>query len=305
MSERWVGVDWGTTNLRAWVLDESNEPVASVSSDQGAASLVGDQFESVLLSLLGEHLPSDQSVDVYCCGMVGSRQGWVEASYRMTPAGLLPDTPDMTTFDAADGRLRIHIVPGVAQDSPPDVMRGEETQVAGCLESSSFSDAVYCLPGTHSKWVQADREGISHFKTFPTGELFALLSQQSILRHSMGEASVSGDTQVFLDAVHQATEKPGQFLSELFPMRAADLLGQNAQPAAREYLSGLLIGLELANARDLFSGLPVTLIGADALAERYRLALESLDVTAKTVDGGACVRAGLIATRQHAGGNRS
>lgn len=305
MSERWVGVDWGTTNFRAWVLDDANEPLASVSSDQGAASLVGEQFESVLLSLLGEHLPADQSVDVYCCGMVGSRQGWVEAGYRMTPGGLLPEATDMTLFDAADGRFRIHIIPGVAQGSPPDVMRGEETQVAGCLHASLHTDAVYCLPGTHSKWVQADRDGISHFKTFPTGELFALLSQQSILRHSMSEASVPSDIQVFLNAVKQAVEQPGRFLSELFPIRAADLLGQDSHPEAREYLSGLLIGLELANARSLFNNHPVTLIGADTLAERYRLALESLNVKAMTEDGGACVRAGLIATRQHVGGNRS
>lgn len=297
MSGHWIGVDWGTTNLRAWIFDETDALCASFESEQGAALLSGTQFESVLLSLIGEQLPSQQEIDVFCCGMVGSRQGWVEASYRMVPTGLLPEPSDLKTFDAASGRLKVHIVPGVAQMSPSDVMRGEETQIAGYFAATERADTALCLPGTHSKWVLADHNGLKGFKTYPTGELFALLSQQSILRHSMNEGPTNQSS--FSAAVKESMEFPERFLSALFPIRAAGLLESNPEVSGRDYLSGLLIGLELVNARDFLDGRPVAVVGADALSELYRSALVIAGIDAELVDGGEMVRTGLIATRQH------
>ena len=303
MSGHWIGVDWGTTNLRAWIFDDNNTPCASFTSEQGASLLTGAEFESVLLSLIGEQLPAQPQVDVFCCGMVGSRQGWVEADYRMVPTGLLPDPSQLKTFDAASGRLKVHIVPGVAQCSPSDVMRGEETQIAGFFAATQRSDTALCLPGTHSKWVRADSGGIKHFKTYPTGELFALLSTQSILRHSMKEGPA--DSSSFSAAVQESMEFPERFLSELFPIRAVELLGSSAGVSGRDRLSGLLIGLELVNARDFLDGRPVAVIGADTLSELYRSALAIAGIDAELLDGGEMVRTGLIATRQHYKGKQT
>ncbi len=300
MSEHWVGVDWGTSNLRAWIFDENDAPCASLASDQGAGSLSSEQFEAVLLSLIEDQLPAGKQIDVFCCGMAGSRQGWVEADYRMVPTRVLPEPSEMKIFDAAAGRLKVHIVPGVAQLSPSDVMRGEETQIAGFLAARQDADSALCLPGTHSKWVRADREGFRHFKTYPTGELFALLSKQSILRHSMQDGPT--DQKAFSEAVIESVDSPGRFLSALFPIRAEDLLGATEGHSARDRLSGLLIGLELANAREFMDRRAITVIGADALSERYLSALSIIGISAELMDGAEMVRAGLIATRKQCQG---
>lgn len=296
MSATWIGVDWGTTHLRAWVLDEGGAPVKTLQSDKGAGTLTSDGFEHALTDLMGEYLPELGQIDVICCGMVGAQQGWVPVPYRTTPAPHTPAAAEVVHFAAAAGRMNISILPGIAQSDPPDVMRGEETQIAGFFAQHGGQRSALCCPGTHSKWVIADAERIETFKTFPTGELFALLSRQSILRHSVRCNAM--DRSAFLQGVKDAAAKPDQLVGQLFPLRAMDLLGQAKTATAAGRLSGLLIGTELANARPFWADQPVTVIGAGALAELYVAALSVLGVSAQSFEGDPLVRAGLTQARQ-------
>src|SRR5207253_2700905 len=107
-------------------------------------------------------------------GMIGARQGWVEAPYAQCPAGLPEIASAIVTIEARTlGALGL--VPGVRVDYPdgaPDVMRGEETQILGALTAMARSDGVFVLPGTHSKWARIKAGRIESFATYMTGEIF-------------------------------------------------------------------------------------------------------------------------------------
>src|SRR5690606_25265045 len=143
---------------------------------------------------------------VIICGMAGARQGWCEAEYRETPC--VPVEPGSAmAVPSGDCRLSVLIVPGLAQREPPDVMRGEETQLAGLAASINSDQFVACLPGTHSKWPNVADGDVVNFRTFMTGVLFSLLCKQSILRPSIGP-EVGQDARAFLDGVHTMLADP-------------------------------------------------------------------------------------------------
>jgi 2-dehydro-3-deoxygalactonokinase len=202
----------------------------------------------------------------------------------------------MQQVATSDPRLAVSIVHGLSQTAPADVMRGEETQIAGLLGLEPGFTGVACLPGTHSKWAQIEAGRVVSFRTFMTGELFALLAKQSVLRHSMAE---SEDLQgsAFDDAVRDIAEHPVDLSSLLFGIRAAGLVGNAGEIDARSRLSGLLIGSELAAMRQGWLTSDVVLIGADQLADRYARALQALGGRARSVDAQSCTLAGLVAAR--------
>ena len=221
--------------------------------------------------------------------MVGAREGWLEAPYVATPCAP-PSGQAAVPPHSTDPRLSVQILPGVKQMSPPDVMRGEETQIAGVLRSQPEFDGILCLPGTHTKWVHISAGEIVSFQTCMTGEMFALLSHQSVLRHSF--TSIGWDQDSFLAAVTDAMDRPQAFAAQLFGLRAAVLLQDTPAAAGRARLSGLLIGLELAGTRPYWLGRHVAILGADAVATHYRIALaeqgiqaEMLEVTNLTLAG--------------------
>jgi len=178
----WIAADWGTSNLRVWGFDGRGRVLNEASSALGMSKLKPDEFESALLSVVGGWLIDDLTVDVFACGMVGAKQGWIEVPY-----GAVPCKPTTATIQVAtkDPRLRVHILAGLCQAAPSDVMRGEETQIAGLLSENTGLTGIVCLPGTHSKWVQIKNGNINAFQTFMTGELFAAFKESTILRHSM------------------------------------------------------------------------------------------------------------------------
>ncbi len=288
----WIAVDWGTSNLRAWVFGPDHQLIANVSSDDGMGQLAPDQFEPALLALIGEYLASDVQTPVICCGMVGARQGWVEAPYAPTPckpAGIARAVRPLVN----DNRLDVHVLPGVSQAKPSDVMRGEETQIAGFLARFPDFGGVVCLAGTHTKWAHISAGEIVSFQTFMTGELFSLLSRQSVLRHSLGDDGWDGDA--FEDAVNDAMSFPAKVSARLFSLRAAALLQGNSPSGTRASLSGLLIGLELAGARALWLGQDVVIAGPEELSERYKSALELQGLLPLLVPGEGLTLAGLAA----------
>ena len=146
-------------------------------------TLTADGFEPAFIDLVGDWIGDDTTV--IACGMVGARQGWAEAAYRPCPCPP-PGLAEATRVTARDARLDVFVLPGVRQDTPPDVMRGEETQIAGFLAGRPDFDGVLCLPGTHAKWVRISAGEIVSFQTFMTGEMYQLLASQSVLTRSLG-----------------------------------------------------------------------------------------------------------------------
>jgi 2-dehydro-3-deoxygalactonokinase len=292
MKPDWIAVDWGTSNLRVWAMGPAGV-LDQATSDDGMGKLTREEFEPALLRLIAPWLGPDR-MPVIACGMVGSRQGWFEAPYRTVPCTPL-DRQAMVMVPTVDSRLQMMIAPGLKQMSPADVMRGEETQIAGALALRPGFDGVLCLPGTHAKWVQVSAGEVVSFQTYMTGEMFALLSTQSVLRHGM---SGEGDDDAAFDAgLSDALSRPEKIAARLFSLRAEGLIGGLSPVAAKSRLSGLLIGIELAAARPYWLGQDVAIIGATALASRYAHALQLQGVTATAIPATDCTVAGLTSLR--------
>ena len=291
----WIAVDWGTSHLRAWAMSERDEVLSEARSDRGMGRLAPHEFEPALLDLVDPWL--GDLTEVLACGMVGSRQGWTEAPYVAVPCKPLDIVP--VTAPTRDPRLHLRIVPGVKQDTPADVMRGEETQIAGWLSRAPGFDGVLCLPGTHTKWVEISAGEIVSFRSFMTGELYASLSEHTVLRHSLGEG---WNDAAFAEAVGETLSRPETLAARLFAIRAEGLLRGPDPAAATARLSGLLIGAELAGARPWWLGRDIAVIGSDRTTAVYGAALEQQGLAPRILDGSEMTRAGLAAFhRLHAG----
>lgn len=288
MRPDWIAVDWGTSNLRAWAMHGA-EILAGASSDDGMGKLKRAEFEPALLRLIEPWLLAD-AMPVVACGMVGSRQGWHEAPYRSVPC--TPIEPGaLVRVPTLDSRISMNIAPGLKQTTPADVMRGEETQIAGGLALLPDFDGVFCLPGTHSKWAHISAGEVVSFQTYMTGELFALLSTQSVLRHSL--TAEGWDDAAFDQGVDEAISRPEKISARLFTLRAEGLIAGLSANAARARLSGLLIGIELAAARPYWLGQRVVLIGSDKLTATYSRALGILGLASQRLDATTCTLSGL------------
>ena len=270
----WIAVDWGTSQLRAWAMSASGTILDSAHSDRGMGQLSPPDFEPALRDLIVGWV--NGPIDVIACGMAGARQGWTDAGYHSVPS-----KPIQTPFASAPttgSDLRVHIVPGISQNDPADVMRGEETQIAGFLSLNPNWDGVICLPGTHTKWVHVSAEEIVSFQTVMTGDLFAAISLHTVLRHSL--ADDAWDDASFLEGLDQAMARPERLAARLFSLRAEDLLRGLPSDKARSRLSGLLIGSELAATKPYWLGQQVAVIGNDHLSAAYRTALQTQSVPA-------------------------
>jgi 2-dehydro-3-deoxygalactonokinase len=287
----WIAVDWGTSNLRVWGLNADSQVVAEASSDQGMARLDRSGFEPALLALTNDWLPQGRQTPVIACGMVGARQGWVEVPYRQTPCKpVVFDTVGRP--DARDPRLSVFVLAGIKQIEPaPDVMRGEETQIAGFLSEDPQFEGVLCLPGTHTKWVRINAGDIVHFRTFMTGELFNLLSAHSVLRHSLdGKGS---DRIEFAASVEAMAAEAAGLAARLFSIRAQSLVSEFSPATANARLSGLLIGAELAAAKDDWCNQTLTIVGNGPQSELYAEGLRVLGQAPRIVDASHVTLTGL------------
>jgi len=283
----WIAVDWGTSNMRAWAMSASGTMLAEATSDQGMGQLKRDGFEPALLAAVSDWI--DGPTTVIACGMVGSRQGWIEAPYAAVPCGTLPK--GLVQAPTAHPDLSVHVIPGIKQTNPADVMRGEETQVSGFLARNPGWDGVICLPGTHTKWVHISADEVVSFQTFMTGELFDTISRQTVLRHSI--AADGWDDGAFAEGLDMSLSRPERLAARLFSLRANGLLNNLSGDAARAQLSGLLIGAELAAAKPYWLGQHIAVIGDSGLSKRYVSALATQSVPATQVNASAITLAGL------------
>ncbi|WP_303504367.1 2-dehydro-3-deoxygalactonokinase [Pacificibacter sp. 1_MG-2023] len=265
----WIAVDWGSSNLRIWAMGSNGAVIERITSDQGMLGLTKDQYEPVLMAHIEPWL-GDAPMPVIACGMVGSRQGWIEAPYETVP---VRPASQVVTVQTCDPRIDVRVIAGLQQLEPADVMRGEETQIAGYLAQNPRYSGVLCLPGTHSKWVAIDSGKITSFQTVLTGELFDLLAEKSILRHSIGAWNEAS----FLQAITQSAQAPEALLTGLFGLRASQLLHGDDTGKAR--LSGMVIGTELGATKAFWQGKDTVIIGAGELARLYGAALSKLGAT--------------------------
>lgn len=288
-----VAVDWGTSSFRLWLVDRTGDVLAERRSDEGMMAAAKTGFPGVLQSHLAA-VRAPEHVPVLVCGMAGAKTGWVEAGYVDTPA---PLSAILKQAARVPGEARdIRILPGIAQrdTKAPDVMRGEETQLLGALGLDAAGEALVCMPGTHSKWVRVKNGTVEHFSTFMTGELFSVVSRETILALAVAGADGAEDVASFKAAVKAGYEAPAFAANLLFGARSRQLLFGGTPAAARETLSGTLIGVELA--AGLSGSVPkagITLIASGRLAMLYRLAFDALKVDVNPIDADEAVRRGL------------
>lgn len=291
----WIAVDWGTSNMRAWAMS-GDRVIAATSTGEGMGGLSRDAFEPALLAAVAPWLEAGRRTPVIACGMIGARQGWVEAPYVAVPS--IPLQPgNMPAIETTDPRIAVTIIHGLCQTAPADVMRGEETQIAGLLADEPDFDGLACLPGTHTKWAALRGGRVEQFRTFMTGEVFGLLARHSILRHSIADADGS-DLDAFDAAVRDGAGDAAGIGAHLFSIRASGLLGGSPPDAARSRLSGLLIGMEVVAMQPAAGRGTVAIIGQDGLAGLYARAMELLGGSARVVDAERCTLAGLAAARR-------
>ena len=270
-----IAIDWGGSSLRAYRLDDQGVVRERRRGNEGALACNG-RFGKVLGALMADW---DDPL-VVMAGMVGARGGWIEVPYVRCPADLAALAAGMLRLDAsrespALAQRTLWCVPGMADRSMPagDVMRGEETQIAGLVDTLGDGAHTLCLPGTHSKWVQVRDGAIVHLSTAMTGEMYALLRAHSILGRGMPEGEPAFDAGAFDAGLACSRDPGGGLLHDLFGVRTALLFGRFQPQALASYLSGMLVGHELQAALAGLAG-PVHLVGNEALVERYAHALQ-------------------------------
>lgn len=256
-----LGLDWGTTSWRGYLIGHDGAVLARREADCGLTAIKDRDFAGALRGACGDWLDAWPDLPRLACGMVGSRDGWREAPYVACPADPGSLSAGLVTVDG------LHIVPGLVQPGRPDVLRGEETQILGVI-SGDDADRLLLLPGTHAKWVRVRGGRVVDFATAMTGELYALLARQSILSRTVAPDAPL-DEAAFADGVAAGHDRG---LVDLFGIRALGLLGRAGPAALAARLSGILIGAEIAAFGQDWPG-PVTVIGGAGLSHRYVTAL--------------------------------
>ncbi|MBW3560516.1 MAG: 2-dehydro-3-deoxygalactonokinase [Proteobacteria bacterium] len=288
-----LACDWGTTNLRAWTLADDGAVLHHQEFPLGVGRL---QPGEAAARFGGEVRPAmgADGLPAILCGMIGSNLGWTVVPYDRCP----------TSLEDLAGALHavapeVRIVPGVScpgVTGASDVMRGEETQILGWVSMDPARAAgrhLICHPGTHAKWALVEDGRLVRFATAMTGELFAVLRKHSVLRTD----DEPGDEAAFAEGEEAAGE--GDALSSrLFSARGRIVADGKPAGTAADYLSGLLIGAEVAGTPALLgvdAGAPVQLIGDLALCRWYRQALSLRGVSSEVCDGEEAALAGLAA----------
>jgi 2-dehydro-3-deoxygalactonokinase len=300
MSEAaFIAGDWGTSRLRLYLCDVSGHILARGEGEGASVPDCAARFGAAVAPWDKAHgiLPAVLS------GMVGSTIGWREVPYLKCPAMPAAIADAALRFEA-DGRA-IAILPGLScrgKTGAPDVMRGEETQLLGALRLHfhlAKGRHVFCLPGTHTKWAVVTDGAVTQFQTALSGELFELLRRHSVLARDSSE--VDAQSPAFALGLEFARQnRKSDLLHLLFSARSRVVTGEMAKTDAASYLSGLVLGKDIATAMALFdialfnTDSPVQMICTPALAALYGKALSTYDAKSTTIDGDRAALAGLV-----------
>ncbi|MES2119837.1 MAG: 2-dehydro-3-deoxygalactonokinase [Pseudomonadota bacterium] len=287
-SMRWadgfIGVDWGTTNRRAYRIDSAGQCATEFEDAKGVLSVPSGGFPEAVREIrdrLGD-LP------LLMAGMVGSNRGWVEAPYITTPSGV---------DELAKGLIwageREAIVPGLSYlaDDRADVMRGEEVQLLGAVAAGDVdAEGFVCHPGTHNKWCVLRQGRLHSFRTVMTGEMFSLLKEHSILSDLLGGPVEPNEA--FRAGAHRGLYEEA-LPADLFEIRARVLLGQSRKEDAASFASGLLIGADVRIGLSHPAAAEVTVMGRPELTRLYAAALDVAGRSSNELDGEKSFLAGI------------
>lgn len=297
----WVAVDWGTSNVRAWGIGADGDVHWTRESPEGMGKLQPGDYPGVLDRLVTDELEGRVTTDVLICGMAGAKQGWREAKYLEAPTRLDALLSGAVSPEGTGAKYSVRILPGICQRNGEDVMRGEETQLLGLLSMRPSYEGPVIMPGTHSKWVEIVDGRVERFQTAMTGELYEALKTATVLRHSfngdeMGPATEDG----VWTGMGAGIDNPELLTSLLFRTRAAALLSGKGADWCSGYLSGLLVGTEVASHRDWIGGGAIPVIGSARLGRIYSAAFNRLGIGAEPIDAADATLAGLKAARKGA-----
>ncbi|MDQ0314495.1 2-dehydro-3-deoxygalactonokinase [Amorphus orientalis] len=262
-----IGLDWGTTSLRAYRIAADGAVVERRETGDGILSVPTGGFEDVFRAVVGAW--AEGGLPIVASGMITSRNGWHETPYLTAPAGPADIAGGLVRYRTHGGQ-EIRFVPGVmtrGADGSPDVMRGEETQIVGAAGEADGT-IVFVLPGTHSKWAVVSDGRITGFRTFMSGEVYAALRDHTILGRLMQPGP--GSEAAFLKGCDKARSRDGRILNALFSARTLPLFGEIAETETADYLSGLVIGAEFVEALGgVPEKAPIVIASRSDLAERY------------------------------------
>ena len=282
MTTRYIVIDWGSTNLRAW-LYQNDECLGSRFSEAGVTRLNGRSPKTVLAEVLGNWWDSD--THIVMAGMIGSNVGWKVAPYLPVPTHLSAISEQLLPV-----AHNIWIVPGlsVSRGDNHNVIRGEETQLMGAHAISPSS--VYVMPGTHCKWVRVCGDQITDFRTVMTGELHYLLLQHSLIGAGLPEQEHCAEA--YKAGLEHGFSTPA-ILPKLFEVRASHVLGALPREHVSEFLSGLLIGSEVLSMSDYLTDEPITIVAGDSLSHRYQQAFNEIGRKSSVVSGDVAFQTGI------------
>lgn len=270
-----IGIDWGTSSLRAFQIGMDGDVLDSVSTPQGISYVKDRDFDAAFHELVGPWL-AQMDLPVVASGMITSRNGWVETPYAQVPAGGSSLARALVKFKTSSGQT-VHFVTGMTteHDGAPDVMRGEEAQIIGAL-AMGMDAGIYVMPGTHSKWITVSETKIEDYATYMTGEIYAALRGHTILGTFIQDGPFCEDG--FRRGVASGLAAGQGLLHTLFHVRTMPLFGKIRESMNADFLSGILIGSEISAATEaLEPGVSVTIVGRNDLADRYEIALEIAD----------------------------
>lgn len=289
----WVAIDWGTTNFRLWLIDQEGGIVMKKYLNKSALNIQSGGHEQFLLDIIPQ-LRKKQSTKIVACGMIGAKQGWHEVAYKSVPFDLFKIKP--VTITTKYENLAVYITPGLKQTHPADVIRGEETQILGLLATKQLAkEMLLCMPGTHTKWVKLKASLVLEFKTFMSGEMFSLLNQHSTLKNALLNDDAV-DTVNFNRGFSLGFNQPADFLNLIFLLRATYLLDKSNRQINDSYLTGILLGLELASINKWIkkNDWPLYLIGSGGFTKAYQLGLDILQIKYYLLDADTLSLKGLI-----------
>jgi 2-dehydro-3-deoxygalactonokinase len=302
-------VDWGTTSLRASLVSALGTTLDTIETEGGIQFIRDGQFETALMTAIGNWFDQYGLLPVLAIGMITSRNGWVEVAYVDAPAGIGKLAGGTRSITLGNG-AKLTFLAGLRNPAGqpfPDVMRGEETQIVGYgLEQNR----TLVLPGTHSKWARIEDGRIERFQTYVTGEIFALLVKHSFIARSAVESDTIDWRAFDRGAALAGDESPTSdaLLAAVFSARTGMLEGKLAPAEIHDYISGLLIGSEFRQARSVGwfrDGDTLGIVGNDGLNERYERVALLFGLTTELGPDDAAKRGILLVAEYNAGGSTS
>ena len=273
----WIAIDWGTTNFRAWLIKD-DKIVKEINKPHGIRNIPNQNFENILIKNIKLQKNNKKKIKIISCGMIGSKQGWHDTGYEKK---INLKKNNLVKIKTKNKNIDFYIVKGLSQNNPYDVMRGEETQILGFLKNNKFFSGFICLPGTHSKWIKIIRGKLINFKTYMTGELFEIITTNSILKHSIEEKKIN--SKIFRNSIIKSQKNNFNFFDHLFEFRSRKLLSKN-KFYPRSELIAYLIGNEIKSNIKNIKNSKVIIIGSNYNSKLYSRAMKSLKIKNTIID---------------------